>query len=138
MYLYKSYLKQRKIMPAITPNQPATTPLNVSPPIMLTGMTEKQRKERHLERKMFFMALTLCTISVLSRTIILYSYILYVYFPSFSNTILIFIINFIMFTLVPTSSIFVFYLFNKMFRKELNVKFLKKEWQNSLVQSNTQ
>ena len=147
VYLYSSYLRQRKLnidqtnrisYNNFSASQQASTSREVDIRVLnetiitIPRLNSKQRKERELEKTMFYMALTLCLISILSRTVILINYISYVFFsPSFRKSLLIFISNAFMFTIVPTLAIFVFYLFNKMFRREFHKKFLRRETEST-------
>jgi len=128
VYLYKSYLKQRRIRDetfrdAWFFNQTGTSAeLRVSSALPTTELTPKERNERKTERNMFFMALTLSSISVLSRVIFVISYVYFFFFSFIPNNLLVMVINYTMYTLTPTVAIFVFYRFNKAFRQELKEK----------------
>jgi hypothetical protein len=133
VYLYKSYLKQRRIRDeafrvAWVFNQTGTSAeLVVSSALPTPELTLKERNERKTERNMFFMALTLSSISVLSRVIFVVSYVYFFFFSFIPNNLLVMVINYTMYTLTPTVAIFVFYRFNKAFRQELKEKLFKKE-----------
>jgi hypothetical protein len=81
-------------------------------------LTQKEINENRAEKNMFYMALTLCSISILSRILLIISAIYFILFNSFSTTLITYALNITIQTLVPTSAIFVFYSFNKMFREE--------------------
>jgi hypothetical protein len=81
-------------------------------------LTQKEINENKAEKSMFFMALTLCTISLVSRVLIICCIALFLFFNSFTVNVLIGIVSFSVQTFVPASSIFVFYFFNKTFREE--------------------
>ena len=77
---------------------------------------------------MFYMALTLSSISIASRVLLIFVYIYVLYFYTFSGlfTLLIFTLS-IMYTFVPSIAILVFYSFNKMFREEFKKKFFNQK-----------
>jgi hypothetical protein len=108
--------------------QQATTSLDeVVPVVVVTPrrphrMTAKERSDRKAETNMFFMALTLSTISIVSRLLSIFSYILYFLLYTLDGTLILPIIFYSIQTFGPASSIFVFYFFNKMFRQEFKSK----------------
>jgi uncharacterized membrane-anchored protein len=83
-------------------------------------VNQREKNERKIEKNMFFMALTLCSISMLLRLLSMISYVYYFIFNTSSNSVLIGVIIYFIFTFGPTVSIFVFYSFNHTFRDELN------------------
>ena len=85
-------------------------------------MSLRENMERKIEKNMFFMALTLSTISFISRFLLMMCYLYYFIFSSFSNSLLILLIANCIYTFGPTISIFIFYSFNQMFRDETNKK----------------
>ncbi len=89
--------------------------------------SNKEKKERKAEKNMLYMALTLCTTSIISRILLMVCYIYYFIFYSFATNLLIHVVNYSIQTIVPSISIFVFYFFNKMFREEFNMTFKDKE-----------
>ena len=112
---YKSYSrkKQREVeqlQMSSANNRPTTSK-------KIEQQQKRERTEHHIERNMFYMALTLCSISIISRLIFMFSYVCFITKFLFSNTLLKTIVNTI-FTIMPTMSTFVFYSFNKMFRDE--------------------
>ena len=115
---YKSYMNKRHMevtelqMSSIN-NQPITSR-------ELEQMEQRERLDRQIERNMFYMALALCSMSVLSCAIFMASYIYFFYFYSFSNSLILKTLVNSLSTFVPTLSIYVFYAFNKMFRDETN------------------
>ena len=120
-FKYKSYSFKRKgvveeLQMSSINNRPTTSK-------EIEQQRQRERTERTLEKNMLYMALTLCSISILSRLIFMASYIYFFLFYSFSNGRLIALISNLIYTLVPTSSIFVFYMFNQMFCDETQ-KFL--------------
>lgn len=133
--LYRTYVKERrekqekysraKFNKNINENQ-ATTSIEVT-----TGpkkvLTQKEINETKAESNMFKMALTLCSISTLSRFLIIFSYIYLFFFNFISNTLILLILCESIYTLVPTTAIFAFYFFNKMFRQEFQKKFHMRE-----------
>jgi hypothetical protein len=93
-------------------------------------LTQKEINESKAESNMLKMALTLCSISILSRILFVCSYIFFYFFNSFSYTLTLTLIGFFIFMLGPTTALFVFYSFNKMFRKEFQKKLQSKEKSN--------
>jgi hypothetical protein len=78
-----------------------------------------EKTEHKIERNMFYMALTLCSISILSRFLFMADYIYYFFFYSASTSIVLQVIANSVFTIVPFASPFVFFAFNKIFRDEI-------------------
>ena len=97
-------------------------------------LTQKELNENRAEKNMFYMALTLCSISILSRCLIILSSFFFQFFSSLSTNLILKNITNTIYTLVPTSAIFIFYFFNKMFRQEFNKKLGRN---SSRVNSNT-
>jgi hypothetical protein len=64
------------------------------------------------------MALTLSTISVISRVLLMIVLVYFLMNNTFYNSLIIFFMTNSIQVLVPSSGIFVFYFFNKMFRQE--------------------
>jgi hypothetical protein len=79
-----------------------------------------ERTSRKIERNMFYMALTLCSIGVVSRLLFLVGYGYFFINSTFKTTLFTEILTYSIYTFVPTVSIAIFYLFNKMFRDEAN------------------
>jgi hypothetical protein len=90
-------------------------------------INQREKFERNIERNMFYMALTLCSFSILSRFIFMTCFIYYFNYDSFSNSLVMGQISSFIFTLGPTISTFVFYYFNKMFREETNKRVFRRE-----------
>jgi len=88
----------------------------------LEQQRQRERAEQQIERNMFRMSFTLCTISILSRILFIMCYFCFFIFNSFSNSLIITMVVNSIFTLVPTVSTFIFYLFNQMFRDETRKK----------------
>jgi hypothetical protein len=86
-------------------------------------LTQKEKNENKSEKNMFQMALSLCSISIVSRFLICFVVVYFLFFNSFSHTLSLSIINFSIYTIVYGGSIFVFYYFNKMFRQEFKKTF---------------
>ena len=142
--LYRSYVKERrekekkyarvayqKKEDPIQATTSANQEINVVVPINQSKvLTQKEINENKAENNMFHMALTLCSLSILSRIIFILIFIYLFFFNSFSSTLKVSIINYSFYTLVPTSAIFIFYLFNKMFREEFGKKLFKKNDSN--------
>jgi uncharacterized membrane protein len=83
-------------------------------------MTLKELNEQKAEKNMFYMALHLCSISIFSRIVFIFSFMYLLAFKSLAHSLFISLIFHAIYTLVPTVAIFVFYSFNKMFREEFN------------------
>jgi hypothetical protein len=79
----------------------------------------RERNERNKKKNMFYMALTLCSISILSRLVNVLAYVYFFFYHTFSDTLTVAVVYFFINAFVPTVSIFIFYSFNKMFRFEL-------------------
>jgi len=123
---YKSYLSQRRQRDEVSlkaNNKNATT----------VRLSFKERCYRQAEKNMFYMSLTLCSISILSRLLLMFIYIYFFFFSSFSSSLLVSLLIYFIYTFVPFVSIFVFYSFNKMFRQEVNEKFFQRERHNLSV-----
>jgi hypothetical protein len=86
-------------------------------------LTQKEINENKAEKNMFFMALTLCTISLVSRVLLLFCTVLFLFDSSFTVDVVVRITYISVQTIVPTLSIFVFYFFNKIFRQEFRRTF---------------
>lgn len=87
-----------------------------------TRLNQKEANEKKAEKNMLFMILTLCSLSIGSRLIIMSNYIYFFFYYSFADSVSILFVSYILFTVVPTMSIFIYYSFNKMFREEFNSK----------------
>jgi len=116
--VYKSHARKRKqekedLQMSSIHNVPTTSR-------EMLQVSQREKIERKIERNMFYMALTLCSISILSRFLFMLSYVYYFIFNTFSDSILIGLMGQFIFTLGPTVSIFVFYSFNNAFRDETN------------------
>ena len=113
---YKSYMNKRRM--EVTELQMSS--INNQPIVSreLEQMEHMERFNLKLERNMFYMALALCSMSVLSCAIFMASYIYFFYFYSFSNSLILKTLVNSLSTFVPTLSIYVFYAFNTRFRDE--------------------
>jgi len=90
------------------------------------GLTNKEINENRAEKNMFYMALILSCITLVSRVLIILCVVYFLIFYTLSVNLLISVINLSVQTLVPTSSIFVFYFFNKIYREEFDRLVLKR------------
>ena len=145
VYLYRAYIRERKrkdnsYSTRVTysrnqePNQAITSnddEIKVVVVARAKKLTRKEMNEKRAEKNMFLMALTLCSLSILSRVLIFFTYILFFFSGSFSTNLLVYFLNMMLPTIVPSIAIFVFYAFNKMFREEFRKKFITKETSNS-------
>ena len=124
---YKAYLKRREKEAAVI----QTRVSNIQPsPSSKSGLKkflvelqkildQKERNQRKIEKNMFGMALTLCTISIFSRVIITLITVLYLISYSITIKIIVNMLSEIIYNLVPVTPIFVFYTFNGTFRQEM-------------------
>jgi len=131
VYLYSSYLKQRKMRENILAAAAAAAAQtsNSSEELQRGGISSKSKpkhqltpreiKDRKAEKNLILMALTLSSISILSRIVFLSSYFVFFIFSINTNLIPTFLATYAIYTIVPSAAIFVFYSFNKIFRKEL-------------------
>jgi hypothetical protein len=118
---YKSYVREKRRQDTSVNsnhNQATTSSSEITP----KKLSQKELNEKRAEKNMFYMALTLCSISILSRCLIILCSVFFQFFSSLSTNLILTNINNTIYTLVPTSGIFVFYFFNKMFRKEFKKK----------------
>ena len=108
---YKSYLRRKK---------QATEKLRTETNQPAPGVNQirKEKKERKAENNMLYMALTLSSISITYRVVLTLGYVYYFVFNSFYSNLTVTSLCFLMYTLLPLSSIFVFYFFNTLFRQE--------------------
>ena len=94
---------------------------------LLSRERNKEMNERNVEKNMFFMALTLCSLLIISRCTIIIGYILFYSYYSFQQTLILILLVYSFITLGPFSSTFIFYFFNKMFRHEFNTHILGRQ-----------
>jgi hypothetical protein len=121
---YKSHARQRReeaerLEMSSIHNRPTTSR-------ELEQIKQKERTERQIEKNMLYMALTLSSLSIFSRCIFILSFAYYFFQKYTSSTSYTFMINYSIYTLGPSSALFIFYSFNKMFRDEVKKKFLTK------------
>jgi hypothetical protein len=90
------------------------------------GLTKKEINENRAEKNMFYMALVLSCITLVSRVLLILCVVYFLILYSFSITLLTSVIYLSVQTFVPTSSIFVFYFFNKIYREEFDRIVLKR------------
>ena len=127
---YKQYVNERKRkdeeiqMKSMTPQsniQPCTSnslQFNPDRQKQLKNFTQKELNELKAENNMFHMIITFCLISIVSRVILIFGNLYAVFFFSLSNIWAIVVLDYFIYALVPSVSIFIFIAFNKMFRKE--------------------
>jgi len=87
----------------------------------------RERTERRIERNMFYMSLTLCSISILTRFLVVVVGVYFSFFYSFDKILISILLTNIIYSFGPNVSIFIFYSFNKMFRDETNKKLFRKQ-----------
>ena len=97
----------------------------------------KVLNERKAEKNMIHMLVTLCSISILTRVILLFSYFYFIFYYSFSLRLTLTTIIYSIYTFVPTVSVVVFYSFNKLFREEFKNTFLWTKTNDSLEENQT-
>jgi len=122
VYQYKVYLRQRRQRD----QEYYITAHNISGELTIPRrvLTTKEKNDRKAEKNMYYMAFTLCLISIFSRSLLMLSYTYFFLFEG--NYVLVPLILYTFYTFVPTVAIFVFYSFNKMFREEFHMKILRK------------
>jgi hypothetical protein len=69
---------------------------------------------------MLYMAVTLSTVSILTRVLIMF--VSFYFSTGFSQYLNVLLLTSLVYTFVPTMAIFVFYFFNRMFYDEINEK----------------
>ena len=100
-------------------NQTSMAHIELAVQIFRQHSAGRDLNERKVKRNMILMAIIQCSILVITRVFILVYYVYYYFIGTFSVSLSILTILMSMYTLVPTVAIFVFYFFNKKFRKEL-------------------
>jgi hypothetical protein len=85
-------------------------------------MSLRHRNKLQMEKNTLCMAFALSSISILWRIFFIVSYIYFFYFNSFTASLVIALISFLIHTLEPILSIFIFYSFNQMFYDEFKKK----------------
>ena len=90
-------------------------------------LTKKEKNENKAERNMLKTALTLCSISILSRVLLILLFNYFLFFNSFSQSLILLILLVSIYTFGPSVGIFVFYFFNKMFREKFQEKVLHRK-----------
>jgi hypothetical protein len=126
VWLYRSYLKERRQrddeahrrVTYSNNTQSDIATVHIEPSGQHHVLTPKEIKERKAEKNMFYMALTLCTISIISRVLLMFMLVYFLIYNTFYNSLILFFITNSIQVLVPSSGILVFYFFNKMFRQE--------------------
>ena len=114
---YKSYLNERRPRDEerfrISFNNTQASTVQIEKEVQKRkqhNLTPKEIDDRKAEKNKFYMALTLCSISVLSRLIFILCYIYAFYYYTFSNTLIVFVSSY---CIVPTCSILFFYFFRR-------------------------
>jgi hypothetical protein len=79
----------------------------------------RQRNGRKKAKNMLFMALSLCSVSILLRIVYMFTFVYFFFYNTFSNLLIVGAVYLSINTFVPTVSVLFFYSFNKMFRFEL-------------------
>ena len=120
---FKSYIRERRsefeeLEMSSIHNRPVTSR-------EAEQINRRELSRRQIEQNMLYMAITLCTVSIVSRVLIVLSYVYFRYFYSFTDSLTFMIILYTIYTFVPTVAIFIFYSFNQMFRKEMRRVFFK-------------
>jgi hypothetical protein len=114
VYKFKKYLQFKRHIKHETQQQQSEVDRELS---------QKELDEFKAEKNMFIMALFLCTLSILSRCLIMFYYVYALIYDASSLTQTFGLLNYMVFTMVPSMGVFVFYSFNKMFRQEFKRKF---------------
>ena len=82
-------------------------------------LNQKKKNERAAETNMFYMILTLCFVCVLTRVFIMFAFVLFFFYNTFANTLIVSLFCCFVYTFSATFSLVIFYSFNKMFRQTL-------------------
>jgi hypothetical protein len=125
---FKAYIRQRQRQEINNGNELEMTSIHnrLTTRREVAQYYERENVKHHVEKNMFYMALALCSISILSHVLLMIVYVYYFIFYSFSASIHVSVFSFALLTLEPVLAIFVFYPFNKMFRDECEKLFLCK------------
>ena len=127
---YKQYVNERKrrekeiemkTKAIITNNQPCTSNTienNEDHQRQLKKLSQKELNELKAEKNMFHMIITLSIISIISRVILMFGNLYALVFLSLSTIWILVVLEYFIYALVPAVSIFIFYAFNKLFRKD--------------------
>jgi hypothetical protein len=89
----------------------------------LKKLTQKEINELKAEKNMFHMIITLSLISTVSRIILMAGNLYALFFKSHSTTWSLVVLDYLIYALVPTVSIFIYFSFNKIFRNEFKTVF---------------
>ena len=113
---YKAHLRRRKNekISLVTKTSNKTNLINY--------ITLREKHTRNMENNInniSYMTITLCSISILFRFINTFCFVYFYFFHTVGMSSSILTTKYIIYTFVPTSSIFVFIVFNKLFRSEL-------------------
>ncbi len=127
VYKYKSYLRQRRHdVDALIRVSFQNNSMHRDGTVLRRRLDQMSLREeilRRTEKNMFYMALNLCSISILARVLFMFFYVYFFYFNSSNQaTPIIALISVLIHTIEPITNILVFYLFNKMFRDIFNRK----------------
>jgi len=117
VYKFKKYLKFKRHVTHETQQQ------QQHQEAVERELSQKEVEEFKAEKNMFVMAIFLCTLSILSRCLIMFYYVYALVNDASSLTLTFGLLNYMVFTMVPSMGVFVFYSFNKMFRQEFKRKF---------------
>jgi hypothetical protein len=135
---HKSYLRKKLQIFRMAPNAPnhnnnnsnvaSNHITNLEVPIVPIGqeLTPKERNDRNTEQSMFYMALTLCTIDLASRFILMIIFVFFQFFYTFEFSLILETIFYSVHSLMPFK-IFVFYSFNKIFRQVCRQKIFQRD-----------
>jgi len=124
-YQFKSYLREQKRIMTEHEMISFSCDGKTREPCKLEQINERDILKRQAEKNMLYMALALCSISILSRVFLMFSYIYFFLFFSFASHLYVAVIYHTLHTLEPIFNILVFYSFNKMFKEEFNQKMFR-------------
>ena len=124
LFKYKSHVSERK--QEVETLEVTSSYNRVTIRHEIEQQKQREKNDRQIEKNMLYMALTLSTISIVSRIIFMFTYIYYFIYNSNASNRIVYVINYTIYTLTPTIAIFVFYSFNKAFRHEFKKKILRK------------
>jgi len=131
IYKYKSFLRERA---KEAEEEKEMTNLN-SVEIKQMGIRERNKLQN--EKNMFYMALTLCSISFFSRMFFIFAFVYFFYFNTFHSSLNLALIIYLIHALESILNIFVFYSFNEIFNDEFKRKILFRLTRSNLDTSNS-
>ena len=120
----------------MTSNEEIQVVVSVVLPIQSKKVTQKELNENRAEKNTFYMALTLCSMSILSRILIICDFIYFFFYNSFSASLTSTIIVFLFIRLFQHRAFCFFIRLIKCFAKNLTRNFLIKTFRIHRTNSN--